>query len=53
MWGFHGQETREMVHQRKAAGTRILRDFVYRAWLESALPTTLEKPGLTDQNNPL
>jgi hypothetical protein len=32
------QEAREMVYSRTAAGARMLRDLVYRAWLESALP---------------
>jgi hypothetical protein len=32
-------EAREMVYSRVAAGARMLRDLVYRAWLESNLPT--------------
>jgi len=49
----HDQEAREMVYDRTAAGARMLRDLVYRAWLESCVPITLEKPGPTDENNPL
>ena len=32
----HDQEAREMVYSRTAAGARMLRDLVYRAWIESA-----------------
>jgi hypothetical protein len=49
----HDQETREMVYSRTAAGARMLRDLVYRAWLESALPVTTAKPSPIDQSNPL
>jgi hypothetical protein len=49
----HDPEAREMVYSRTAAGARMLRDLVYRAWLESALPTLRpEKPGPTDEDNP-
>jgi hypothetical protein len=49
----HDQEAREMVYSRTAAGARMLRDLVYRAWLESALPVTTAKPSPIDQSNPL
>jgi hypothetical protein len=48
----HDTEAREMVYSRTAAGARMLRDLVYRAWLESALPPSFEKPGPIDQNHP-
>jgi hypothetical protein len=47
------QEAREMVYSRTAAGARMLRDLVYRAWLESALPPTPGRPNPIDVNNPL
>jgi hypothetical protein len=49
----HDPEAREMVYSRTAAGARMLRDLVYRAWLESALPVTSGKPSPIDQSNPL
>jgi hypothetical protein len=49
----HDQEAREMVYNRTAAGARMLRDLVYRAWLESALPPTPGRPNPVDQSNPL
>ena len=49
----HDQEAREMVYSRTAAGARMLRDLVYRAWLESAIPATPDKPSPIDPNNPL
>jgi hypothetical protein len=49
----HDPEAREMVYSRTAAGARMLRDLVYRAWLESALPVTPIRPGPIDVNNPL
>jgi hypothetical protein len=49
----HDREAREMVYSRTAAGARMLRDLVYRAWLESALPVTSDKPSPIDPNNPL
>jgi hypothetical protein len=49
----HDQEAREMVYSRTASGARMLRDLVYRAWLESALPVTFSKPSPIDLNNPL
>jgi hypothetical protein len=48
----HDQEAREMVYSRTAAGARMLRDLVYRAWLESALPVNAGTPNPVDQNNP-
>ena len=47
------QEAREMVYRRTAAGARMLRDLVYRAWLESALQQAPGKPNPIDLNNPL
>jgi hypothetical protein len=47
------QEAREMVYSRTAAGARMLRDIVYRAWLESAISATPDKPSPIDPNNPL
>jgi hypothetical protein len=49
----HDQEAREMVYNRTAAGARMLRDLVYRAWLESALPPRPGSPNPVDQSNPL
>jgi hypothetical protein len=48
----HDQEAREMVYSRTAAGARMLRDLVYRAWLESALTPTSGNPSPIDTNNP-
>ncbi len=44
-------EAREMVYSRTAAGSRMLRDLVYRAWLESALPV-MPLPNPVDQSTP-
>jgi hypothetical protein len=49
----HDTEAKEMVYSRTAAGARMLRDLVYRAWLESAQPATQVSPGPIDQSNPL
>jgi hypothetical protein len=50
----HDVEAREMVYSRTAAGARMLRDLVYRAWLESALPSSKPSgPAPTDATNPL
>jgi hypothetical protein len=49
----HDTEAKEMVYSRTAAGARMLRDLVYRAWLESAQPGTRVSPGPIDQSNPL
>jgi len=49
----HDQEAREIVYSRTAAGARMLRDLVYRAWLESALAVPSGQPSSIDANNPL
>jgi NAD(P)-dependent dehydrogenase (short-subunit alcohol dehydrogenase family) len=49
----HDPEAREMVYNRTAAGARMLRDLVYRAWLESALPASSNLPNPIDLSNPL
>ena len=49
----HDPEAREMVYSRTAAGARMLRDLVYRAWLESALPAPSNLPNPVDPSNPL
>jgi hypothetical protein len=49
----HDPEAKEMVYSRTAAGARMLRDLVYRAWLESALPAAQVTPAPIDQHNPL
>jgi hypothetical protein len=49
----HDPEAREMVYGRTAAGARMLRDLVYRAWLESALSTPSNLPNPIDPSNPL
>jgi hypothetical protein len=49
----HDQEAREMVYSRTASGARMLRDLVYRAWLESALPAASGRPSPIDPGNPL
>jgi hypothetical protein len=45
-------EAREMVYSQTAAGARMLRDLVYRAWLESGLKPTKGLPNPVDQSNP-
>jgi hypothetical protein len=45
-------EAKEMVYSRTAAGAGMLRDLVYRAWLESGLSPVPEKPGPIDVTNP-
>jgi hypothetical protein len=45
-------EARALIYQRTAAGATMLRDLVYRAWRESALPRVPHKPGPTDSTNP-
>jgi hypothetical protein len=45
-------EAKEMVYSQTAAGAGMLRDLVYRAWLESAFPPTKGLPNPVDQNNP-
>jgi hypothetical protein len=49
----HDPEAREMVYSRTAAGARMLRDLVCRAWLESALPVPSGMPSPVDPTNPL
>jgi hypothetical protein len=50
----HDAEAREMVYSRTAAGARMLRDLVYRAWLESALPVVPSRSNNpVDPDNPL
>ena len=47
-------EAREMVLSRTAAGARMLRDLVYRAWLESNIPIGNQSgPNPIDPSNPL
>lgn len=48
----HNQEAREMVYSRTAAGASMLRDLVYRAWLESAVPPQTGQPSPIDESNP-
>ena len=45
-------EAKEMVYSRTAAGAQMLRDLVYRAWLESALAVKPVAPGPLDPSNP-
>jgi hypothetical protein len=46
-------EAREMVLSRTAAGARMLRDLVYRAWLESAQTPVPVRRSPLDESNPL
>ena len=46
-------EAREMVYSRTAAGATMLRDLVYRAWLESGITPSPGQPSPIDQQNPL
>lgn len=48
----HDQEAREMVYSCTASGARMLRDLIYRAWLESDLQTAPVRPGPNDTSNP-
>jgi len=48
----HDAEAREMVLSRTSAGARMLRDLVYRAWLESGLASVKGKPSPLDESNP-
>ena len=43
-------EARELVYKRLAAGASFLCDLIYTAWIESAKPTPLVKPGHEIQN---
>jgi hypothetical protein len=48
----HDVAARAMVYSRTASGARMLRDLVYRAWLESALPVSRRSgPGPIDEHN--
>jgi hypothetical protein len=48
----HDPEAREMVFSQTASGSRMLRDLVYRAWLESNLPPSKDLRNPTDPTNP-
>ncbi len=48
----HDGEAREMVYACTASAARMLRDLVYRAWLESAQQSAPVKPDPTDEANP-
>jgi hypothetical protein len=48
----HDPEAREMVYSQTASGSRMLRDLVYRAWLESSLPPNKDLRNPTDSKNP-
>lgn len=43
-------EARELVYDRTAAGARLLRDLLNRAWKESALPTTEDPDPLVKES---
>jgi hypothetical protein len=45
-------EAKEMVYRCTASGARMLRDLVYRAWLESDVQPGPLRPGPTDAANP-
>ena len=49
----HDAAAREMVYDRTAAGARMLRDLLNRAWLESALAQPTNDRSPIDPNNPL
>ncbi|QWT20033.1 hypothetical protein KPL74_20075 [Bacillus sp. NP157] len=46
------KEARDFIYQRTATGAGMLRDLVYRAWRESALPRTPHGTSPTDSANP-
>lgn len=48
----HDAEARDMVVSRATAGARMLRDLVYRAWLESSQTPVPSKPSPLDESNP-
>lgn len=48
----HDPEAREMVYNRTASGARMLRDMIYRAWLESALPIDPHAANPVEPSNP-
>jgi hypothetical protein len=41
-----------MIYARTAAGSRLLRDLVYRAWLKSSLQAAKSPLNPTDESNP-
>lgn len=45
-------EAKGLIYQRTARGAGMLRDLIYRAWRESALPRTAHTPSPTDSANP-
>ena len=45
-------EARQLVYDRTTAGATMLRDMVYRAWLESAKPATENTPNPLDFTSP-
>lgn len=46
------RQARAFVYQQTAAGASMLRDMIYRAWLESAHPPRTEGPSPLDPGNP-
>lgn len=44
----HDREAREVVYSRTAAAAQMLRDLIYRAWLQSALPVAQVNPDPAD-----
>lgn len=49
---FSNREVREMVYERTAAGAAMLRDMLYRAWIESAAAPAKVVPSPLDFANP-
>lgn len=50
----HDRAAREMVYSRTASAARTLRDLIYRAWLQSALPAgSIPDPASLDSANSL
>ena len=48
----HDHAAAEMVYDCTAAGARMLRDLLYRAWLESEFPVNASAPSPIDESNP-
>jgi hypothetical protein len=46
------KDVRELVYARTAAGAAMLRDMIYRAWLESASPPASVQPSPLDMASP-
>jgi hypothetical protein len=46
------KDVRDLVYARTAAGATMLRDMIYRAWLESATPPATVTPSPLDPTNP-